>query len=131
MMFRLMAQRHCLHQLFEAQVEKTPEAVAVVCQGKSLTYGELNQEAEKIAYRLRRSGVGPEVLVGLCVDRSVELVIGIVGILKAAARTCRSIRVILKSGLRSCSTTPSVSVSAHARPSDRLFTRSSGRRHPF
>ncbi|HYJ85426.1 MAG TPA: condensation domain-containing protein, partial [Pyrinomonadaceae bacterium] len=73
----------CLHQLFEAQVEKTPEAVAVVCQGKSLTYGELNQEAEKIAYRLRRSGVGPEVLVGLCVDRSVELVIGIVGILKA------------------------------------------------
>ena len=74
----------CIHELFEAQVEKTPEAVAVIFEGQQLTYQGLNQRANQLAYHLRALGVGPEVLVGLCVERSLEMVIGLLGILKAA-----------------------------------------------
>jgi non-ribosomal peptide synthetase component F len=73
----------CLHQLFAAQVRRTPEAVAVVFESHLCTYRELDRRANALAHELRRHGVGPEVLVGLCVDRSVEMVVGLLAILKA------------------------------------------------
>ena len=73
----------CVHELFEEQVERTPGAVAVVFQGQELSYRELNERANQVAHRLCTLGVGPETLVGLYLDRSLELVIGILGILKA------------------------------------------------
>jgi non-ribosomal peptide synthetase component F len=73
----------CLHTLFEAQVELTPEAVAAVCDGWQLTYSMLNRRANQLAHHLRALGVGPEVRVGLCTERSLEMVIGLLGILKA------------------------------------------------
>ncbi|MEG4054907.1 MULTISPECIES: amino acid adenylation domain-containing protein [unclassified Microcoleus] len=73
----------CIHQLFEAQVERTPDAVAVVFEGEQLTYRELNARANQLAHHLRSVGVGPEVLVGICVERSLEMVVGLLGILKA------------------------------------------------
>ncbi|MCX6917256.1 MAG: amino acid adenylation domain-containing protein, partial [Verrucomicrobia bacterium] len=73
----------CVHQLFEEQVERTPEAVAVVFEGQSLTYRELNARANQLAHYLRSLGVGPEVLVGLCLERSLEMVVALLGILKA------------------------------------------------
>jgi len=73
----------CLHQVFGEQVKRTPEAVAVVFEDQQLTYGMLNRCADRLARQLRRLGVGPDVLVGLCAERSVELLIGILGILKA------------------------------------------------
>ncbi|MGZ0146890.1 non-ribosomal peptide synthetase [Kribbella sp. WER1] len=69
--------------LFEAQVVRSPEAVAVVCGGDRLTYAELNARANRVARRLVECGVGPEVLVGLCVERSVEMVVGVLAVLKA------------------------------------------------
>ena len=73
----------CLHELFEAQVEKTPAAVALKFEGQQLTYRELNQQANKIAHHLQTLGVKPETLVGICVERSLEMIVGILGILKA------------------------------------------------
>ncbi len=73
----------CIHQLFEAQVERTPDAVAVVFEDQQLTYWELNNRANQLAHYLRSLGVKPEVLVGICVERSLEMVIGLLGILKA------------------------------------------------
>ncbi|WP_218081857.1 non-ribosomal peptide synthetase [Anthocerotibacter panamensis] len=73
----------CIHQLFEAQVERTPDAVALVFAGKSLRYRELNQRANQVAHALQSRGVGPEVLVGLCLERSAALVVGLLAILKA------------------------------------------------
>jgi amino acid adenylation domain-containing protein len=73
----------CIHQLFEAQVERTPDAVAAVFEDQQLTYRELNQRANQLAHYLRELGVEPEVLVGICVERSIEMVIGLLGILKA------------------------------------------------
>ena len=73
----------CIHQLFEAQVEQTPDAVAVFFEDEQLTYKELNQRANQLAHYLGNLGVGPEVLVGICVERSLEMVVGLVGILKA------------------------------------------------
>jgi len=75
----------CIHELFEAQVERTPDAIAVVFENKQLTYCELNQRANQLAHFLQKLGVGTEVLVGLCVERSVETVLGLLGILKAGA----------------------------------------------
>ncbi len=72
-----------IHRLFEEQVERTPNAVAVVFEGQSLTYGELNARANQLGRHLRSLGVGPEVLVGLCVERSLEMIVGLLGILKA------------------------------------------------
>ncbi len=73
----------CIHQLFEEQVEKTPLAVAVVFENQQLTYQELNQKSNQLAHYLQGLGVGPEVLVGICVERSLSMVIGLLGILKA------------------------------------------------
>jgi amino acid adenylation domain-containing protein/non-ribosomal peptide synthase protein (TIGR01720 family) len=73
----------CAHQLFEEQVERTPGAVAVAYEGRELTYRELNQRANRLAHRLRTLGVGPEVVVGLCLERSLDMIVGILGIFKA------------------------------------------------
>ena len=73
----------CIQQLFEQQVERTPEAVALVFGKDQLTYREINARANQLAHHLRTLGVGPEVLVGICVERSLELVVGLLGILKA------------------------------------------------
>lgn len=73
-----------LHQLFEQQVEKTPDAVAVVFE-QQLTYAELNAKANQIAHHLQQLGIKTEELVGICLPRSLEMVIGILGILKAGA----------------------------------------------
>jgi amino acid adenylation domain-containing protein len=73
----------CIHQLFEAQVEQTPDAVAVVFEDEQLTYGELNRRAHQLAHHLRTLGVGPDTLVGICVERSLEMIVGLLGILKA------------------------------------------------
>ncbi|AOW99701.1 hypothetical protein BJP34_09735 [Moorena producens PAL-8-15-08-1] len=73
----------CIHQLFEEQVEKTPDALAVVFENEQLTYQQLNQKANQLAHYLQSLGVGPEVLVGICVERSVEMIVGLLGILKA------------------------------------------------
>jgi len=76
----------CFHQLFEAQVERTPEAVAVVGEEQQITYRELNRRANQLAHFLSRCcGIGPETLVGLCVERSLEMMIGVLGIMKAGA----------------------------------------------
>lgn len=75
--------QQCIHQLFEAQVEKTPDAVAVVFADQSLTYQHLNQRANQLARYLQKLGVGAEVPVCICVDRSIEMVVGLLGILKA------------------------------------------------
>lgn len=73
----------CLHQLFEAQVERTPDAIAVVFEHQQLTYQTLNTRANQVAHYLKKLGVKPEVLVGLCIERSVEMMVGLLGILKA------------------------------------------------
>ncbi|MBU6346822.1 MAG: amino acid adenylation domain-containing protein, partial [Cyanobacteria bacterium REEB494] len=76
-------QDRCIHTLFEEQVERTPDAVAVVFEEAQLTYAELNARANQLAHTLQGLGVGPDVLVGLCVERSLEMVVGLLGILKA------------------------------------------------
>ncbi|HEB87640.1 MAG TPA: amino acid adenylation domain-containing protein, partial [Gammaproteobacteria bacterium] len=76
-------QDQCIHQLFEMQVARTPAAVAVVYEDQRLSYAELNAKANQLAHYLRIQGVGPDVLVTICVERSLELVIGVLGILKA------------------------------------------------
>lgn len=73
----------CMHELFETQVTRTPDDIAVVCEDRRMTYAELNARANQLAHYLRRHGVGADVRVGLCVDRSVEMLIGLMGILKA------------------------------------------------
>jgi len=73
----------CIHELFSEQVEKTPNAVAVVCENEQLTYQELNQRANQLAHYLQSLGVKPEVLVGICLERSPDLIVSLLGILKA------------------------------------------------
>ncbi|MDB4947802.1 MAG: sypB, partial [Gemmatimonadetes bacterium] len=73
----------CIHQLFEAQVERTPEATALVFEGELLTYAELNGRANRLAHHLRSLGVGPDVRVGICVERSLEMMVGLLAVLKA------------------------------------------------
>ena len=73
----------CIHQLFEAQVEQTPDAVAVSFEGSSLSYRELNHCANQLARYLQGLGVEPEVLVGICLDRSLEMIVSLLGVLKA------------------------------------------------
>jgi amino acid adenylation domain-containing protein/thioester reductase-like protein len=76
-------QEQCLHQLFEAQVERTPNAIAVLFEEQQLSYASLNQKANQLAHYLQTFNVKPEVLVGICVKRSLEMIVGILGILKA------------------------------------------------
>ena len=73
----------CIHQLFEDQVVATPDAVALVFEAEQLTYNQLNQRANSLAHHLQMVGVKPEVLVGICLERSIEMVVGLLGILKA------------------------------------------------
>jgi amino acid adenylation domain-containing protein len=73
----------CLHQLIEQQAEQTPDAIAVVFEDTSLTYWELNSQANYLAHRLLREDVGPDVLVGVCMERSLELVVALLAVLKA------------------------------------------------
>jgi amino acid adenylation domain-containing protein len=73
----------CIHDLFEEQVEQAPEAVALTFQGRQISYHELNRRSNQLARYLQVYGIGPEVKVGICFERSPELVIGILGILKA------------------------------------------------
>ncbi|HEX8495517.1 MAG TPA: amino acid adenylation domain-containing protein [Pyrinomonadaceae bacterium] len=73
----------CIHRLFEAQVERSPEAVAVNYADAQLTYAELNAKANQLARRLRKMGVGPEVIVGVCMQRSALMIVALLGILKA------------------------------------------------
>ncbi|WP_250634601.1 non-ribosomal peptide synthetase, partial [Pinirhizobacter soli] len=72
-----------LHEVFEAQAARTPDHVAVVYEGMSLSYAELNAQANRLARHLRKLGVGPDVLVGLCVERSLAMIVGLLGVLKA------------------------------------------------
>ncbi|HSE17131.1 MAG TPA: amino acid adenylation domain-containing protein, partial [Pyrinomonadaceae bacterium] len=76
---------YSIHELIEAQAGSRPEATAVECDGKYLSYGELNGQANQLAHYLRRLGVGPEQRVGVCMQRSTEMVVALLGILKAGA----------------------------------------------
>jgi amino acid adenylation domain-containing protein len=75
----------CLHQLFETQVDQSPEAIALVFEDQYMTYQDLNRKANQIGHYLQNKGVKPDHLVGICLDRSIDMVIGILGILKAGA----------------------------------------------
>jgi amino acid adenylation domain-containing protein len=75
----------CIHTMFETQVTRTPDAIAVTCGDAYLTYSDLNRYANQVAHYLRALGVGPEVLVGLCIERSLAMMVGLLGILKAGA----------------------------------------------
>jgi amino acid adenylation domain-containing protein len=73
----------CIHQLFEAQVNRTPEETALIFGDERLTYRELNERSNHLSHYLKKLGVGAETLVGVCVPRSIEMIVGILGILKA------------------------------------------------
>ena len=73
----------CIHERFEAQAARTPDAVAVMLEDRRVTYAELNARANQVAHHLIGLGVGPQVLVGLCMERSIDLIVGLIGILKA------------------------------------------------
>ena len=73
----------CLHERIEAQVARTPDAAALTVEGETLTYAELNARANRLAHHLRTLGVGPDVRVALCVERSAEMVVGLLGVLKS------------------------------------------------
>jgi amino acid adenylation domain-containing protein len=72
----------CIHQLFEEQVERTPDNVAVVFEERQLTYAQLNARANQLAHHLQALGVGPEAPVAICMERSLEMVVGLLGVLK-------------------------------------------------
>jgi amino acid adenylation domain-containing protein len=76
-------QQACIHQLFEAQVEKTPDAIALIFNNHHLTYRDLNSRANQLAQHLQSLGVGAEILVGICIERSLEMVVALLAILKA------------------------------------------------
>src|SRR6185369_13218340 len=73
----------CVHEMFEAQVERAPHSVAVVFENQQLTYSELNERANQLAHHLQSLGVGPESTVGLFFERGFEMIAGILGVLKA------------------------------------------------
>src|SRR5204863_7603736 len=73
----------CLHELFEAHAERRAEGIAVVCGDERVTYADLNRRANRLARRLRDHGVGPETRVGICLERSLEMIESILAVLKA------------------------------------------------
>ncbi|HKQ04618.1 MAG TPA: AMP-binding protein [Blastocatellia bacterium] len=75
----------CLHELFEQQVEQTPEAVAVICHDARLSYRELNRRANQLAHYLRRLGVGPDARVAICADRGLQMLVAVLAVFKAGA----------------------------------------------
>ncbi len=82
---RMEREEACLHELFERQARRTPDAAAVIWEGKVLTYAELDRRAERLAAHLHGLGAGPERLVGLCLERSAETYVALLGILKSGA----------------------------------------------
>src|SRR6202034_530749 len=76
-------QDQCVHELFEAQVERSPDAVAVVFEGEELSYAELNRRSNRLAHYLRQLGVKPDDRVAICVERSFEMIVGLMAVLKA------------------------------------------------
>ena len=76
-------QDRCIHELFAEQAERTPERIALIGDGQEVSYGELNRRANQLGHYLQGLGVGPEVVVGLCLERSVEMVVALLGALKA------------------------------------------------
>jgi hypothetical protein len=76
-------EKFCIHELFETQVQRTPQKISVIFKDEELTYIELSHRANQLAHYLRKLGVGPEIVVGVCVERSPEMVTGLLGILKA------------------------------------------------
>jgi non-ribosomal peptide synthetase component F len=73
----------CIHHLFEQQVERTPQATALVFDGQSMTYSKLNERANRLAYHLISLGIQPDSLVAICVERSFAMIIGVLAILKS------------------------------------------------
>src|SRR6185436_14474384 len=73
----------CIHEFFEAQVERAPDAIAVRCDGEQITYGELNARANELSERLRALGVAAEERVGVCVGRSIEMIVSVLAVLKS------------------------------------------------
>ena len=73
----------CIHELIEEQTRQTPDAIALSYEGTLMTYAELNTQANRLAHYLQQQGIGPDMLVGLCIERSIEFFIGMLGILKA------------------------------------------------
>jgi amino acid adenylation domain-containing protein len=82
---RLYPKDRCFHELFEKRVDRTPNNIAIASEGQKLTYGELNQRANQVAHRLRKSGVGPEVAVAVYAKRTPQIIAAMLGILKAGA----------------------------------------------
>src|SRR5215813_9757664 len=76
-------QEKCIHELFEAQAEKNPGAIALEYENYRLSYRELNQQANRLAYHLRDLGVGPDARVAICVERGIEMVVALLATLKA------------------------------------------------
>ena len=77
------AHERCIHELVAEQAARTPQAPALVCEGRVLSYRELDERANRLAHHLQTLGVGPEQVVGCCFERSVEMVVGLLGVLKA------------------------------------------------
>jgi surfactin family lipopeptide synthetase C len=98
------AKTKCLHEFFEEQVENTPDAIAVVFEREQLTYAELNARANQLAHYLRKIGVGPTSLVGVMMNRSLDLIVALLGS-RPALRTYRSIPRIQANASASCSKT--------------------------
>ena len=81
-------QNRCIHQLFEDQAAKTPDAIAVVFEDQTLTYSQLNAKANQLAHYLRQQGVRADTPVGICMDRSLEMIVALMAILKAGGGVC-------------------------------------------
>ena len=81
--YREYPEDKCIHEFFEAQANQTPDAVAVICNKEVLTYRQLQQKSSILACQLQGMGVGPESLVAICAERSLEMVVAILGVLKS------------------------------------------------
>src|SRR5665213_3165504 len=99
---RSLAASACLHQAFEEQARRTPEAVALSFGDERVTYAQLNHRANQLARHLQKLGVKAETPVALCLERSVEMLVAILGVLKAGERTCRLTWRIRRNAWRSC-----------------------------
>ena len=92
----------CVHELFEEQVRRSPEATAVVFEEEELSYGELNARANRLAHYLRELGVKPDERVAIWVERGFEMIVGLLAILKAEEGMCRWTRRTRKNGCSTC-----------------------------